>query len=400
MQFFSPRILSGKIRLGWMLNPFHLYCISFLVIILLYQLNWCLLYPPLSVSLIIFFCLSFILFFLIGIRFKVKLDTVGDSFPTELFNNLMFITICFLWIANVGLMGYIPIFDRTHDYKEYGISVIDPLFNTLSIYLASSYSYTYLRTRRKKMLVLVSIIIVLQLLLLRRASIAWILTSISFTSVIIYKKISIRSLLIIVILIPVFSFLFGFLGNFRSNFKKDEIFTNLGASTWYKNSNLSHNHYMTYIYLTSPLANLQKNINNVDRLAGKGEYVDFVEYCILPNSVILRLERNNLITPPQIQLVYPYLIVGTLFMTATATLGWVGLLIMMLLLLIFIYFSLYISKKSIEFHIPTVSLLLTTVSLSFFTNFLNRSDIILILFCYPLIFHILNAWIVKKYNIG
>jgi hypothetical protein len=74
-------------------------------------------------------------------------------------------------------------------------------------------------------------------------------------------------------------------------------------------------------------------------------------------------------------------------MVAFYTLGWTGMIIMFLYLLLFILVSLVLIRKWGTFSSVTISLLSAAVSMLIFSNFLNRMDVILMLFVYPVLFH-------------
>jgi hypothetical protein len=147
---------------------------------------------------------------------------------------------------------------------------------------------------------------------------------------------------------------------------------------------------MTYLYIASPLANLQKNIDQRSNGLKKGDIKDFMFYCLVPESITLRLEKSLQVSKPECYLISPNLIVGTLYMVAYYTLGWTGMIIMFISLSAYILLSLVIIRKYDAFALESYSLLCATVCLLIFSNFLNRLDVILMLFVYPLLFHIIT----------
>jgi hypothetical protein len=129
------------------------------------------------------------------------------------------------------------------------------------------------------------------------------------------------------------------------------------------------------------------NLEKGEGFFNNKEFKRFLFYCIVPQSITLRLEKLMIISPPETCLIHPHLIVGTFLMTGFYTTGWFG----MILMLIFLFFFISLCCKIIErFNLfgPTAySLLCTTVLLLIFSNFLNRMDVILMLFIYPVLFH-------------
>jgi hypothetical protein len=145
---------------------------------------------------------------------------------------------------------------------------------------------------------------------------------------------------------------------------------------------------MTYLYVSSPLANLQKNIDKNFEEYKKKNFKEFLFYCLIPESFTLRLERFLDLSPPSCDLISPNLIVGTFYMVSFYTMGWYGMVIMDLFLFIFILLCLFVIRKWRTFGLETFSLLSATASLLIFSNFLNRLDVILMLFVYPVFFHL------------
>jgi hypothetical protein len=385
-----PGLLKKKLNLEFIVNPFHLYCLAFSLSIIIYLLGWSSLFPHLSGGLILFFGITFILFIIAGLLFATK-RPVFLSLQTlrPYLNDIIFFLIILLCFVNVIYMGYVPVLDRSHNYREFGMPVIDPLFNTLSIFFSLWFFHSFLNTRKKKLLIFFLIILIIQLLLYRRSTIIWVITSSSFLFLLYKRKISLLILMVGVICIPLISYSFGLYGNTRSKLTRSFVINDLGASDTFRKTGISHNHYMTYLYLSSPLANLQANIDKSTREYKKGKVKDFIFYCLIPESFTRRLEKPLHLSPPVCYLISPELIAGSFFMTSFYILGWWGMITMFVYLSIFILICLFVIRKCSTFGLETFSILCAAVSLLIFSNFLNRLDVILMLFVYPILFHII-----------
>jgi hypothetical protein len=170
----------------------------------------------------------------------------------------------------------------------------------------------------------------------------------------------------------------------------------LGASNSFKKTGLSHNHYMTYLYVSSPLANLQENINKRKENFNEEDFKDLFFYCLVPGSFTSRLEKTLHLSSPECYLISPELIVGTFYMVGYFTLGWVGMIVMFLYLFVIILLCLFVIRKWNNFGLVTFSILSATVSLLIFSNFLNRLDVLIMLFVYPVLFHFIFTWKAKS----
>jgi hypothetical protein len=311
-----------------------------------------------------------------------------NSFNPHL-NDAIFGLIVFLGTINVIYMGYLPIIERSDEYKEFGMPIIDPVFNTMSIFFSVFYFQSFLEHKKKRYIIYVLIILIIQVLIFRRSTIVWIITSSSFLFLLYKQKINLIIISAALICIPFFSYGFGLYGNTRSSLTKSKVLNELGASDLFKGSEISHNHYMTYLYVSSPLANLQKNIIEGNGFFNNGKVKDFLFYCLMPASVTIRLEKPLQLTSPVCSLITPGLIVGSFLMDGFFTMGWPGMVFMIFFLFVFIKLCLYIIRKCDAFSATTLSILSTTVTLLIFSNFLNRLDVILMLFIYPVLFHII-----------
>jgi|WetSurMetagenome_2_1015567.scaffolds.fasta_scaffold10160_2 hypothetical protein len=382
------RWLKKEIDLSFILNPFYLYCLGFSFAIFVYLWGWSSIYPVLSNRLILFFLLTFFLFILAGYMLeRKKFIPANHSNSNSYLTDIVFWLIIFLGLINVFFMGYIPILERSHNYREFGAPVIDPLFNTLSIFFSVFFFQSYLENKKKRHLIYITVILIIQLLIFRRSTIIWIVTSSSFLYLFYRRNIRLLVIITAVVCIPLFSYCFGIYGNVRSNLTRSIVLDDLGASSSFKYSGINYNHYMTYLYISSPLANLQKNINESKGFFNNRNVKDLLFYCLIPGSFTNRLERQLDLTPPTCNLITPELIVGSFYMVSFYSMGWAGMFIMVLFLLLFIFLCLYIIKRWNTFNAVTLSILSATVFLLIFANFLNRLDVIIMLFIYPVLFH-------------
>lgn len=385
-------LLKTKINIGFLVNPFYIFCLSFSLAIFVYLWGWCDIFPRLSVTLILFFTLTFILFIFAGNKlWKLKYVSLINPESHHHLNDIIFWLIIFLGFLNILLMGYLPILDRSRNYHEFGVHVLDPIFNTLSIFFSVFLYQSFLESKKKRFLIYVFVILIIQILIFRRSTIMWIITSSSFLFLLLKRKISLFTLIAGITCIPLLSYCFGLYGNTRSNLSQAYIINDLGASDSFKRSGMSQNHYMTYLYVSSPLANLQKNINKSVGFFNSENFKDFLFYCLIPQSFTIRLEKSLNLTPPECYLITPDLIVGTFLMVSFFTFGWMGMFIMLLFLFSFIFICKMIIEKIETFGTTTFCILCTTVSLSVFSNFMNRLDVILMLFFYPVLFHLIYS---------
>jgi hypothetical protein len=389
--------LRSKANLSFLANPFFIYCLAFLLAILTYTWGWSDLYPKLSLTLILFLIFSFVPFGIAGYIFeRKKMSGSSDKKISASLIDIVFYLIITLGILDVLLTGYIPVLDMSHNYREFGAPVIDVLFNTLSIFFSIVFLQAFLLDKKRRFLIYLIAILIIQIILFRRSALVWIITSSLFCLFLLYRRIPLSFIIITILLIPLVASAFGFMGIKRSKLTNTQIVNELGASQVFLNSGLSHNFYLAYLYISSPLANLQKNISTKDKFLNKDGLEDFFFYCILPQSFTSRLERPLGLDPPVYNLITPQLIVGSCFMLSYCTLGWSGMILMLLFIAVSIILSLLIAHKWDTFFFPAVAVLSTAVMILIFDNILIRLDVLLMLFCYPALFHFFNSYLLKK----
>jgi hypothetical protein len=383
-------LLKLKINIGLIVNPFFLYGLSFVLALFVYTWGWSSIFPVLSTGLILFLAITIFVFFFIGINIKKRrlLEFRVYNLHSS-FIDYIFLIIIGLGLLNVFWMGYLPVLDRSHNYREFGMPVVDPVFNTLSIFFSVFFVQVFLIQKKKRFLIYIFLILIFQVLLFRRSTIIWIFTSGIFIYIINKQRVNLVIVAASIALVPLFSYCFGLFGSTRSHLTPSFVINNLKASDSFRNSNINQNHYLTYLYISSPLANLQENIDESNGGLTKENFKLFIFYSVMPESITLRFENKLNLTPPACRLIIPELIVGSFYMVAFYTLGWYGMVLMYIYLALVIGICLLVIRKWDMFSRVTLALLATTVCMLIFSNFLNRLDVILMLFAYPVIFHIL-----------
>jgi hypothetical protein len=381
--------LKVRVNLGFLVNPFYIFAAAFSLAIFVYLWGWSSIFPQLSAGLLSFLIFSALLFIFAGRKTAFTLFNQNRGNDFGYINEFFFSLIITLGTVNVFFMGYLPILSPLNDYRKFGVPVLDPVFNSLSIFFSAFFFHSFLKSKKKKFLLYVILILLFQILLFRRSTMVWILTSSSFLYLLQKQKIKLLILVTAIVCIPVLSYCFGLYGNKRSNLNESYVINDLGASESFKHSGISYNHYITYLYLSSPLANLQKNVDNGNGFLNNRDFKAFFFYSLLPQSFTLRLEKTLKLIPPECSLIIPDLIAGSFFLIGFFTLGWLGMALMLIYLFAIILLCLFLLKKCDTFSVSTYSILVTAVSLMIFSNFLNRLDVILMLFVYPPFFHLI-----------
>jgi len=170
------RLFDQRINLSFIVNPFYLYCIAFSFALIAYLAEWSNIFPKLSAGLLLFFAVTFVIFIFAGYLFvKKQPDFYNHQAFGRHLNDIIFWLIILLGVINVLYMGYLPVLDRSHNYREFGMPVIDPLFNSLSIFFSVFFFHSFLDTRKKRLLIYLIIILIFQAIIFRRSAMMWII---------------------------------------------------------------------------------------------------------------------------------------------------------------------------------------------------------------------------------
>ncbi|MDR3258859.1 MAG: oligosaccharide repeat unit polymerase [Fusobacteriaceae bacterium] len=374
------------------LNPFYFYAIIWILVLLLYKLEISKLYPKLSNDLIIFLLISLFLYIIAGIVFKKKFK--GKLIKNEIIKKRflkIYILIIFLWIINFIYVGAIPLFEilkkSNFSYKNFkGIKTIYVFLVTYTNYLSIYSFYNYLLCKRKINLIFSIIGVFIYLLVYSRSGILFLLMNYFIIFLILNKKI--KNYIIIGIIGGITLYSFGILGNIRHYYKWNDtsMIKKISKIEIYQNN--FDPFIWSYVYITSPLGNLQYNINysrpsyNIKKFISENLLLDAINKRISDGKTPVKLMVENLT-------------VSTMYISSYLTLGMHGMYIISLLYLSFNIIYIFITKNSNIFLVG-ISLLCVLNIFSIFDNSYIFSG-----FSFSLIYPLANIFIkyIKKFSI-
>ncbi len=319
-----------------MINPHWCYVIAFLGAAFVYQLGWSTIYPSWSSSLTLFIFSTILIQLLLGWIWKKKWKPYP---PAE--QQLSAITITFfiysLWIIEFIYADGIPLFKiilhQPYDYRLFGVPSLHVFIVTFASFYTIFLFHLFITNRKKIHFLLFLINLASALLIYSRAMFIFIIIASFF---IFLANVRFRMLpLILIGLISVFGLLysFGILGNMRvsaeakSSYNPD-IFLELGQPTdRIKKSLLPKEFFWSYIYISSPLANLQTNINTprIDTLHNFWEHAnnemlfDFISKRVNQITGWQRVRESTIPGPFN---------VSTIYSRSYSYQGWLGLFLM------------------------------------------------------------------------
>lgn len=394
-------------KIGIKFNPFYLYCITVLIILILYSFNWSNIYPKLSIHTYIFLISTILISFFVGRIVDKKLDNKALK-NTNIKFNLKVATLVVVvgFIIEFIYAGCIPLVEililkSDFNYLTYtGIPTVHVLLVTFNSFIAIYAFNRYLIDKEKQTLFLFLVNLLPSILIFNRGMLTMILLSCVSVYVLTVMNgfINRKNLLIISILGLVFLYCFGIFGNIRSNreYNVGSDVTNSqyimmvgDASSTFRESIVPKPFFWGYIYITSPLANLENTIQNNDgNLNISGDNVNN----LLFNSLLPDFISNDFnIEPKEPNLITHALTVCTMFVQPYLSLGWVGMIIMFLYwLFIMIVYRLIIPSNS-NFYVVGLSILNTITMFNLFDNMLIFAGL-----SFQLVYPILFMFLLEK----
>jgi len=197
-------------------------------------------------------------------------------------------------------------------------------------------------------------------------------------------------------------YLFGVLGNMRLNsmyqtntsLNDNELFLDIGGATEeFRQSFIPKEFFWTYIYLTSPLANLQKTINEFEFTEDVNidSSFDFTVTQLFPDFISKRIVAIFNITSPNPIQITPELNVSTAFAQAYTILGWVGMSFFILFLFVLAFFYILSLKKiKSPYFIVGVAIMNSIFLFNLFSNMFAFTGLSFQLI-YPLLFSLFTT---------
>lgn len=354
-------------------NPLYIYLLGFILSFLVYSLGWSDLYPEISLSMIIFFSITFLCFGASGLAIgylKLIQKTYSNTSTGQIV--VFAVVLLFFYLIEFLIEGDIPLLSKLMGragvhYMEFGVPLLHGILISFNSFLLAHTFSTYLSTKNKLLLKVYFILYIPALLFFSRS----ILMLGLLTSVFIYihysKKLRFRNQVKLGLLGVVALYLFGVLGNLRSG--GDYIYEQSKATKEFMESSIPKEFYWTYLYVASPLANFQNTVNQT-QVVDK-DFTGFIFYENLPQ--IISKNFGIALGIPQRDLVrlIPWLTVGTTYAKSVAYLGWLGpYLLFIFNLLIYLTIIMFMVPRRSNYHVTTLSILSVIILLNIFANML------------------------------
>jgi len=382
-----------------MINPHICYAVSFSIALSLYLPGWSDLYPPLSLELSLFLLLTIFVHTLAGIWLGSKRVHVFQRLDNRHAFGPMVVTMFLytLWLAEFYYAGGVPFFKilmmSPYDYKLFGIPTLHVFVVTFSSFYTLYLFHIYLSKRSFLILVLYAVNLMAALLIYNRGMLLFNLSASVFLFVMREGRVSLKHGVLGITAIVFILYLFGVLGSLRVSNESQKSYSNEGfletghASQAFLDSAVPPEFFWTYMYTTSPLANLQKNVAvNEPPPFGLGTFFGWLNNEILFDFISKRINVYRGKKPLKEYTLPGPFNVSTIYSGSFSYFGWWGLILMGIVILLIPTLFLKILPPASPFFLTAFAILSTLFLFMIFDNTISFTGLSFSL-VYPVLLH-------------
>lgn len=380
-------------------NPNFIYIITFVVPFLFYTLQWSTIYPPLSPQLLGFYLLTFIIAFAAGILVDKLPGFTYKPIPVFRYNSLVIFFLYVLYALDCWYMGFVPLlafYAGNASYAgglEFGIPTIHVLLVTFTLFFAIYLFHQFLSSRKWSVLLSYLSTFIPLILTSQRSSIMYIVIASAFTFVISQRRIAVKKVVRLGVFAIIVLYLFGFLGNLRSaNGDSTFIPRNSGVKEEFLESWIPNEFYWSYLYIASPVANLQNNINIEQNVVPN--YPEFFVFEMIPDFLAKKIIQNYSLVRREFNQINPFLNVGTIYARPFSYLSWAGMFIIFFYLMILMNLYYLVIRQSYMYGTTGLAMMFSMIALGNFDNSIMWSAYSFPLF-YPFLFSVIRGFRTK-----
>lgn len=382
--------------------PCFVYVISFGSLLLLYQIGWSDLFPKLDGFLLYFLIgtivLSLILTFLQKRILSINVNDVNLK-PLFVKRALYFIGIGylldFLYESSIPIVK--TFFVSSYSYIDFnGIPTFHPMLGTFNIFFSILMADRYLANRNRSFFFQFILTLIPFVLIMNRGAFMIVFAAAIFLYLMRLKSLNFKSIIMSITVIGFVLYFFGVVGNIRAEQTKDDkefLLRVAGATDSFIDSGVPVEFYWSYIYIISPMGNLQNliiekedqfNIHNVGLFTTTQLFPDFMSKRLVSlfgyDEV---LEKED----PSTYLVTPLLNAPTVYYGSYLLLGSIGLAVMYVVIMFSALIYPFLIKRNSKYYLTAIASLNAIILLSTFNNMWYAVGIILF---WPIIFSVID----------
>ena len=372
-----------------MLNCYKLYATVWIVVIILYDLDWSGYCTPLNIWLRIFIYSSIAICYILGYftKSKFRYSPVTKKFDIGNFGTF---ALCGIQLIEYAICGEIPIVSVVltgANYADYeGIPTLHVLIYTFATFYSQYLFYAYLNEKKFKYIrnYLIIVFVVYGLQFMRGG--LMICLAISFIMFVskIQHKIKMKHVGTMVVGVLIALYIFGGLGNIRQGSSWDDTSAFLRFGKFNDNfpSWIPEQFAWFYLYVVGSLGTLNYNINS--HTADPDVFL-FVK-SIIPDFIERRLWSDIVQESPD--LIWKGFTTTTGYFDSYYYGGIIGMYVMFFILIFISAFVVYSSVLDEKYRVLTIANVSVIMALYFFTNAIHNSAIAFSIF-YPILFSFL-----------
>lgn len=282
------------------------------------------------------------------------------------------------YVIDITYSGFIPLFAYSSgqaDYGgsiNYGIPLVHVIAVTFNLFYCLYVFHQYLSSRKKSLLFIYFLLIIPFIFLLQRSNIMYIILGSFLIYVLSVANVLIGRMVHILIAVIFTLFLFGYLGNLRSaNGDSTFIPRSSGVTDEFLKGPVPNEFYWSYLYIGSPLANLQNNINQ-----SRYKYYDYsglVVNELMPDFISKRVSTELSITPRVFEQINPFLNVGTIYSRPYNYAGWGGMSLVFVFFIIIMNIYCLVVSRSYQYGMTGIAMMFVAIALANFENTISFS---------------------------
>lgn len=360
-----------------LINPFIIYTLTWITVLLTYNLHWSILCPPNLSYYEPFIVITCILSFIIGLRlfnkrvFSYRFNKSFDLNSISRYNKILYL----LFAVEVVLAGGIPILQYISGnvnikYTEFGLPFIHVIIANGFVIVCYCSCYSLLCTRNKRIRkgCLKNILISISpfILMFNRGGILYCLLGCILLYLMHCKNIK-RNIILAITFSFVILWGFGILGNLRTDVKgvSNIILEFGGATEDFKSSQIPKEFFWPYIYIASPLANAELMMNNNDNDISVSDIINLAVFEMTPELISKRIAGGSINEKSMDKILDAFNVASVYGMSAKYA-GWLGPITLYIFWIVFVIVTIGLIPKQSRFYtIGIVSISLITVMNTF-----------------------------------
>ncbi|MCJ8497155.1 oligosaccharide repeat unit polymerase [Chryseobacterium salipaludis] len=391
-----------------LLSPFFVYAFSFTSILLLYQIGWSDFYPELHGFLMYFIICTVIISLIYALVQSKNLHIPTEKITFKrgfIKKSIVFLLIGysldFIYESTVPLLRTFS--DASYSYDDFkGVPTLHAVLATFNMFfsIAMFLHYTSYKTKKNFFIFIASMLP--YVLILNRGAFMIVFCAVIFIYLSKIKSINFKSVLKAISILAVILYLFGVIGNVRQKQTKTDNTYLLrvgGATDRFLESGVPAEFYWSYIYMISPMGNLQNLIDKKKDDFDTENFGFFVATELFPDFISKRissaLEYDKIVEK---DLSSRYLV--TISLNAPTTyfrpyfeLGSGGMIIVFAVIMVSAFIYPKLIENSSPYYMISLASLNSIILLSMFNNMWYNAGTILL---WPLIFNYFYTHKIKR----